>query len=481
MQPQKAQTSQTSLQGSVPFVPLCGEAEFAAYVDRLSPDSEELLDLLREDHPVYDQRGSATVVRMRGWILLKLAQTKLSDAALLYVLEELDAGIDPYLVAAAAHALRAYPTPTPAFAPFVKRALNNIRFGDEPVSFAKYGDYDSASTSAVRELKLTLEWLGPCANVADDDCCTLPSGVRNVMTWVSSARQTSKPIETTVFQDHDGTSITYGEFFRGQPSIVIFFYTRCDNPLKCSLSVTKLARIQSILESEGLSGQIKTAAITYDPAYDSHERIRVYGHRRNVRLDKHNRMLRTVDGFEPLRRHFQLGLNFIESLVNRHRLEVYVFDKKGRIAGSFERLHWDEQEVVAKAVEVLNETEDEPRKKPQRAINSTLFGTLASIAVAFFPKCPFCWAAYLSVFGIASLEQIPYSPWLKPLLIGVMAINLISVWLRGRATNRMLGFYLVLSGATLILATNFSLIGVALTMLGSLIATKQHKKHKQFA
>src|SRR5688572_20377810 len=130
------------------------EAEFAAYVDRLSPDSEELLDLLREDHPVYDQRGSATVVRMRGWILLKLAQTKLSDSALLFVLEELDAGIDPYLVAAAAHALRAYPTPKPAFAPFVTRALNNIRYGDEPVSFAKYGDYDSASTSAVRELKL---------------------------------------------------------------------------------------------------------------------------------------------------------------------------------------------------------------------------------------------------------------------------------------------------------------------------------------
>ena len=90
------------------------EPQFAALVDALAADParrEQLTDLLREDHPLYDQRGTATIVRMRGWVLLALARAGVSDAALIFVLEELDTGVDAYLVAAAARALRSYPQP----------------------------------------------------------------------------------------------------------------------------------------------------------------------------------------------------------------------------------------------------------------------------------------------------------------------------------------------------------------------------------
>ena len=53
------------------------EPQFAALVDALAADPdrrEQLTDLLREDHPLYDQRGTATIVRMRGWVLLALAR-----------------------------------------------------------------------------------------------------------------------------------------------------------------------------------------------------------------------------------------------------------------------------------------------------------------------------------------------------------------------------------------------------------------------
>jgi len=527
------------------------ESEFAELVDSLAGDPDrraQLTDLLREDHPLYGQRGTATTVRMRGWILLALARTGVPDSALLFVLEELDTGTDPYLVAAAARALRSYPNRTAAFAPFVMRSLTNIRYHDEPVSFENYGEYavSSTGTSAVRELLATLAWLGPYARGVldevetlrspreglgkkllvdveqaverisghqitapgtEEDCCALPGGLSNTFSWAFGSRRGIEPIEQTVFEDHDGNSITFKELFRGHPSIVVFFYTRCDNPLKCSLTITKLARIQKLLETQGLADQIYTAAITYDPAYDLPRRLRGYGQDRGVCLDARNRMLRATEGLDTLRRHFKLGVNFIESLVNRHRLEVYILDAEGRIAASFERIHWDEQQVVACATEVLSEPpalaggpyeeaalaggpyplklagyfrETTPAKlhpNKRRKPAPPIFGTLASLGVAFFPKCPVCWAGYMSMFGIASLGQVPYSPWLQPVLVIVMLINLASVWIRGRSTGRMSPFYLVSAGALAIVISKRGLglekvavWGVALTFAGSMLS-----------
>jgi protein SCO1 len=334
-------------------------------------------------------------------------------------------------------------------------------------------------------------------DVGTDRCCTLPSGLSNTFSWALSSRRGCEPIEQTVFEDHEGASITFKEFFRGHPSIVVFFYTRCDNPLKCSLTITKLARIQKLLEARGLVDQIHTAAITYDPAFDLPERLRGYGQNRGVRMDARHRMLRATDGINTLRSHFKLGVNFIESLVNRHRVEAYVLDAEGRIATCFERIHWNEQQVVDRTIEVLKEKSDEaarevslgPADPPAgRKTALPIFGTLASFGVAFFPKCPICWAAYLSVFGIAGLGQIPYFPWLQPVLVAVMLINLASVWLRGRSTGRMSGCYLVSAGAFAIVVLKMGLgwekaavWGVPLTLAGSLLSALSPKNVQRSA
>jgi protein SCO1/2 len=484
------------------------EEDFAALVDTLVADPKRLVDLLREDHPFYNERGAATVVQMRGWVLLGLARAGVSEDALVFILEELDAGVDPYLVAAAACALRSYAQPNPALAPFVMRALNQIRYHDDPVSFLAYADYSSGpqSTSPVRELLLTLAWLGPhassvlvelesivksgglskkalieadrtlqairSAQLVESDCCKLPASLASKFSWPARARRDAEAIGSTIFEDHDRARISFDEFFLGRPSIIVFFYTRCDNPLKCSLTVAKLARVQKLLEAQNLDTQIQTAAITYDPAFDLPERIRRYGENRSVRLDESHRMLRTIDGIEPLRRHFKLGVNFIESLVNRHRIEAYILDSKGRVAASFERLHWNEQEVVDRAVEVLNEVK---RERPR--VTTPVLATLASVAVAFFPKCPICWAAYLSMLGITGLSQIPYTPWLQPILMLLMLANIVSVWLRSRATGRLIGPDLVTAGALAIIASKIdsgapklAVLGVVLTLAGSLFS-----------
>ena len=494
------------------------EEAFCDLIDELAVDpakQSQLIDLLQEDHPAYDQRGTSTVARMRGWVVLALARINLPEGALPFVLEELDTGVDAYLVATAAFALRSYPTPNPAFAPFVVRAITNIRYRDERVSLEQYGGYaiGSKGTTPVRELLATLVWLGPQARAMvseielllsgptalnkkyhptieqvlsairseagaeTTDCCQLPDGVRDLFSWTRATRTHSAPIESTVFEDQNGQAITFGEFFHGRPSIVAFFYTRCDNPLKCSLTVTKLAHIQQLLEAEGVTDQINTAGITYDPGFDSPERLLHYGGHRGVRFASHHRLLRTRDGLDSVRKHFKLGVNFIESLVNRHRIEIYILDAKGRIAGYFGRVQWNEKEVVQRAVEVLKENvEVKTSKRPTFA--SPVFGTAVALGLALFPKCPLCWAAYLSLFGIAGLETIPYSPWLQPVLAILLLLNLTSIWFRARGTGRMLPFYLVTAGALALVASKVfagpaavGFLGVFLTLVGSVWST----------
>ncbi|HEY3059323.1 MAG TPA: SCO family protein [Chloroflexota bacterium] len=381
------------------------ESQFAALVDSLAADPDgpaQLIGLLREDHPLYDERGAAATVRMRGWVLLALARTGVSDAALPFVLEELDTGVDAYLVAAAARALRSYPGRNVAFAPRVMRAISNVRYHDDLVSFENYGEYalTSTGTSPVRELLATLAWLGPSARgvlhevealraqrgmskkllsdvdraveairdadpgdeLSTHECCTPPHTLMGTTSSPPDSRAGSESIEATLFEDHEGASITFGEFFRGHPSVVVFFYTRCNNPLKCSVTITKLGRLQKLLEGRGLADQIHTAAITYDPGFDVPERMRAYGLNRGLRLDEHHRMLRTTCATGLIRSHFKLGVNFVGSLVNRHRVEAYILDAEARIAASFERTNLDEQQLVEGAIAVLNE--DVPVQHP---------------------------------------------------------------------------------------------------------------------
>ena len=496
------------------------EPQFAELVHAIADDPvrrEDLTSLLREDHSFYHQRGTAATVRMRAWVLLALARAGMADAALSFILEELDTGTDPYLVAAAAYALRSCAAPSPEFAPFVMRAITNLRYRNDPVSLKSYGGYAASAnaTSPIRELLATLKWLGPQAREvagdveslrnthgglpkklhaevdaavqairgsdqhSADPCCTLPGGLGNMFSSVFSSRRDSTPVEEIIFQDQDGASITFREFFRGCPSIIVFFYTRCDNPLKCSLTITKLARVQKLLEAQGLAGKIHTAAITYDPGFDLPLRLRSYGQSRGVVMDDGNRLLRTTNGFIALCNHFKLGVNFVESLVNRHKVEAYVLDTDGRMAASFERIRWDEQQVVDRTVELLNEKNDDIKIVPSQKSTAApqMLGTFASVGLALFPKCPLCWAGYLSMFGIASLEKIPYSPWLQPLLIAAMLINLASVWLRRRSPGGTPAFCLVVAGALAIVVSRPAFgwewtanLGIALTLTGSLLS-----------
>lgn len=75
---------------------------------------------------------------------------------------------------------------------------------------------------------------------------------------------------------------------------------------------------------------------------------------------------------------------------------------------------------------------------------------LLSLLIAFFPKCPVCLAAYMSMFGSFSLVDAPYLSWFFPLLIGFLLLHLFL--LLKKAKQKGYGpFLLSLGGALIIL------------------------------
>jgi cytochrome oxidase Cu insertion factor (SCO1/SenC/PrrC family) len=71
-------------------------------------------------------------------------------------------------------------------------------------------------------------------------------------------------------QNQDGIRASFGQIFGGRTSVIVFFYTRCMNPDKCSRTISKLARVhrligQNLADSTGhttaIAEAIKTLAV----------------------------------------------------------------------------------------------------------------------------------------------------------------------------------------------------------------------------
>src|SRR6185436_15745139 len=143
------------------------EQQFAAEVDRVArlPDAaDRLLALCDEQHAAYAGQSAPAIARMRGWVLEALGRRPpLADAAIPYVLEELEAPSHPYLLTVAARCLRAAPRPHAAFAAAVSHACRVAPGLDAPVTLGVYGGLGegpaASNTSPVRELAETTAWL----------------------------------------------------------------------------------------------------------------------------------------------------------------------------------------------------------------------------------------------------------------------------------------------------------------------------------
>jgi protein SCO1/2 len=345
---------------------------------------EQLADLLAEQSPIYAGRGSGEAERLRGYVLASFEWTGLPSSAVAYVAEELESGRNVYAVAAAAKALRGADTVSVEMAHLLMWAIGRVRHADEVVSFDNFHNYiaDSGApaTTALMELFRTLTWLGPRARTVLEDlqaiasegaqrfspavhdeivkaiaavsrvepepresCCGHPA-----RTELAADTVLDSPVDVgqVQLQDQDGAVLTFEQAFSGRPSVIAFFYTRCMNPEKCSLTITRLGRLQRRLADQQPAAHVNVAGITYDPAFDSAPRLRRYGEQRGMAFDERSRLWRTTGSFVPLQRRFQLGVGYGPVTVNRHRIDLIVLDEHMAVRAVLSRRLWNEDEVL---------------------------------------------------------------------------------------------------------------------------------------
>ncbi|MBF4517719.1 hypothetical protein IRZ71_15245 [Flavobacterium sp. ANB] len=103
----------------------------------------------------------------------------------------------------------------------------------------------------------------------------------------------------------------------------------------------------------------------------------------------------------------------------------------------------------------------EQKTKEQKPISKTrktlkaIPSMFLSVLIAFFPKCPVCWAVYMSMFGSLGLARLPYMGWLLPVLMFFLAVHLFMIYKKS-ASNNYSAFFLSLTGAVIILVGRFS-------------------------
>jgi cytochrome oxidase Cu insertion factor (SCO1/SenC/PrrC family) len=348
---------------------------------RRQPDTaRDLVGMLAEQSPSYAGRGTNETERVRGYILASFESAGLPPEGVPFALEELELGNNPYTVAAAGRALRGareLPQDAPAL---LVRVIERLRRADDVVSFERFrpGPVREGRVTALAELARTLAELGPRARPALDELRRLLDAERDtfspdVAAELANAAEalesssagtaggccseheaagTPPALPPTVateladlaLEDQDGTRLSFSEAFAGRPTALTFFYTRCQNPGKCSLTVTRLARLARSCAAEGLEANV--AGITYDPAFDRPARLRTYGADRGMAFSAHCRLLRTLGPFDPVRDTFDLGVGFGPVTVNRHRLDLFVLNPALTVAAQFERRLWPETTVV---------------------------------------------------------------------------------------------------------------------------------------
>jgi protein SCO1/2 len=331
-------------------------------------------------------------------------------------------------------------------------------------------DTGRLSEANIAKLRSTIQGIDQLPEVEADCCNTFALG--SLQKHRSSRRFMRKGFrQNFLLEDQEGKAMTLEQLLIGKITLVAFFYTRCENPEKCSLTISNLVSLQSRATEIGYGDRFNIAAISYDSFYDKPHVLKQYGEARGLKWNENTKLLRATSDFNELSEFFALNVNFTGSVVNRHAIELYLIDERGTVVKSFERTQMNVDDIIGKIVNRIDTKPDTifriTSKVKQKAGDAA--NVLISLFFALLPKCPFCLAAYLSVLGVTGLQISPYFKYLLPIMSILMITNLYSLYKMAIKRSNYLPFILSVSGSSLLIIARYLLQSQKITIVAIIV------------
>jgi cytochrome oxidase Cu insertion factor (SCO1/SenC/PrrC family) len=274
-------------------------------------------EALRHDARHFKGLSTREAERQRAEIFASLGTEELPADLWPVVREELRTSLSPTVLAGVARAVCRSQAAEPDIIALLEQAAARIFRYDEFVKFP--GDGDTGSP-----LRATQELAASSAALSNRSPHRCGDGRKPETSAEESTTLLATVMQKVVVETQSETRYRLTDLLCDRRTILAFFYTRCMNPAKCSLTVTRLAAIARDAQQSDPSSNLRVLACTYDPDFDLSFRLEAYGRDRGFPFTENSMMLRCVEGWELLRDTFRLRVGYSATTVNDHAREVFL-------------------------------------------------------------------------------------------------------------------------------------------------------------
>ena len=365
------------------------------YCNTSSEISLSLSGLLRENHPIYNDKTPTEVNQFRSFLLASLSNLPPNEEIYKYVKSELQFGEHSINIAAAAKTAKNFPDKASELIPLMEPFLYSS-FPDEWVDLTTPElNYPIANPTKARyEIISTLTAYGASAypliglldqiakynnsreygydSILNKKAEESARYIRKVTPLCCQKETTSGPKESNlilinaedrkVFSakditivDEDGDSLRFQDL-TSKPFVLTFFYTQCTNAAKCVSTVHRLGELEAECIKSDMTGKMGIYGMTYDPDFDSPSILKKYGEMFGMKFSDNVKFLKTVSQSDmTFLNQLQLRVNYGAGTVNQHGIQLFVFDKKGRLAVISDNEMWSVKDVKNCLINLINE------------------------------------------------------------------------------------------------------------------------------
>jgi len=369
-----------SLKELTTIVNVCSE-----YFYKSANISLSLAGWLREDHSIYKDKTPTEANQFRAFLLSSLCKFPANEEIFRYVKSELLFADHTINIAAAAATAKNFPDKSTELIPLMEPFLGSS-FSDECVDITTPElNYPILNPTKARyQIILTLTAYGAraypsvklldaiaacknCGEYGNDSilytkakkaaeyirkitppCCqkeTTEKTSQHKMLLINKENRQALSADKIKLIDQEGDSLTFKDL-TGKPFVLTFFYTQCTNALKCVSSVHRLGDLETECINNSQADRVGIYGMTYDPDFDTPSILKKYGEMYGVRFNKNMKFLKTEDNpGAAFSNQLQLRVNYGAGTVNQHGIQLFVFDKKGRLAAVCDDDTWSVSDV----------------------------------------------------------------------------------------------------------------------------------------